>query len=250
MGSNVSRWLGKALLLTVAVAAALITIHFGEGSRGIATFAAFVGATAALWALTGSPFRLPGNEVGAAYLDMPAQPMLKEYYEDAEGRKPRRPEERRARDDAEGRRRRGQVRARCRRCGKSAGHLFELRARAAQPDPVQFVEFMIPLRPDYAVHSITEQARLASGSNVGAFMKMATSVIDGALQGSAKSASSALYRSGTGSVSQIATITAGVIALSNPADIAQFSVNQVLQANSTDGGTPRAALGYVIARSV
>ena len=29
-----------------------------------------------------------------------------------------------------------------------------------------------------------------------------------------------------------------------------MEVNQVLQANATDGGTPRAALGYVIARNV
>jgi hypothetical protein len=253
MGSNVSRWLGKALLLTVAVAAALITIHFGEGSRGIATFAAFVGATAALWALTGSPFRLPGNEVGAAYLDMPAaNAMLKEYYDDqkvenlayqknvALAMVPKN-------TDCE---------------GKyvpvptvyevSQGISATFANAQGNQAPSQFVEFLVPLRPDYSITSITEQARVSSGSNVGAFMKMAKAVYDGALQGSAKSASSALYRSGTGSVSQIATggITAGVIALQNPADIAQFSVNQTLQANSSDGGTPRAALGYVIARNV
>lgn len=51
-------------------------------------------------------------------------------------------------------------------------------------------------------------------------------------------------------MSQIATIgapTTGVIVLSNSSDVVQFEVNMVLQANPTDGGTPRAALGYVIA---
>lgn len=116
--------------------------------------------------------------------------------------------------------------------------------------PPQFAEFLITLRPDYSISTITEQSRVSSGSNVGAFMKMATAVYDGAIQGSAKSASSALFRNGTGSVSQISTIAAGVITLTNPADIAQFSINQTLQANASDGGSPRAALGYVIARNV
>lgn len=116
--------------------------------------------------------------------------------------------------------------------------------------PSQFAEFLITLRPDYSISSITEQARVSSGSNVGAFMKMATAVYDGALQGSAKSASSALFRSGTGSVGQISTIVGGVIGLTNAADIAQFSINQTLQANSSDGGSPVAALGWVIARNV
>ena len=120
----------------------------------------------------------------------------------------------------------------------------------ANQAPSQFAEFLLTLRPDYSISTITEQARVSSGSNVGAFMKMATAVYDGALQGSAKSASSALSRSGTGSVGSISTITAGVITLTNPADIAQFSINQTLQANATDGGSPRAALGYVIARNV
>lgn len=120
----------------------------------------------------------------------------------------------------------------------------------ANQAPPQYAEFLITLRPDYSISSITEQARASSGSNVGAFMKQATQVYDGALQGSAKSASSALFRNGTGSVSTIGAITNGVITLGSAADIAQFSINQTLQANTTDGGTPLAALGYVIARNV
>lgn len=197
------------------------------------------------------PWEQMGADAGAAFMDMAAaQPMLKEYYEGAKvenladqknvalAMMPRD-------TDAEGK---YVTVPTVWEVGQGISSNFALAQLNQTPN--QFVEFMIPLRPDYAVHSITEQARLSSGSNVGAFMKMATSVIDGALQGSAKSASSALYRSGTGSVGAISTIASGVITLTNPADIAQFSVNQVLQANSTDGGSPRAALGYVIARSV
>jgi len=62
------------------------------------------------------------------------------------------------------------------------------------------------------------------------------------------SVASAIFRSGTGSIGQISgSVSSGVITLANSADVVQFEVNMVLQANATDGGTPRAALGYVIA---
>ena len=54
-------------------------------------------------------------------------------------------------------------------------------------------------------------------------------------------------RAGTGSVGAISTITAGVIVLTNPADVNQFSINQTLQANSSDGGSPRAAVSVLAA---
>ena len=187
----------------------------------------------------------------ASYLDMPAaNAMLKEYYDDAKvenlalQKSPALamvPKD----TDAEGK-------------YTTVPTVFEVsqgigatfaNAQANQA-PNQYAEFMVPLRPDYSISTITEQARVSSGSNVGAFMKLATNVVDGALQGSAKSAASALFRSGTGTVGAISSITAGVIVLTNPADIAQFSINQALLANTTDGGTPLAAVGYVIARNV
>ncbi len=116
--------------------------------------------------------------------------------------------------------------------------------------PPQLAEFLVTLRPDYSIATLTEQAMLASDDSKGGFIKMATLTVDAALQGSAKSAASGLFRSGSGSVSQISSITSGVIVLTNPADIAQFAINQTLQANSTDGGSPRAALGWVISRNV
>jgi hypothetical protein len=45
----------------------------------------------------------------------------------------------------------------------------------------------------------------------------------------------------------VTSITTGVIVLTNPGDVVGFEVNQVLQAAATDGGTPRVALGYVVA---
>ncbi len=116
--------------------------------------------------------------------------------------------------------------------------------------PGLLAEFLITLRPDYDVATLAQQAMLASQDDRGGFIDFATMFVDLAIQGASLSASSSMFRAGTGSVGQISSITSGVIILTNPADISQFGIGQTLQANSTDGGTPRAALGYVIARSV
>ncbi len=116
--------------------------------------------------------------------------------------------------------------------------------------PGLLAEFMVPLRPDYDIATLGNQAMLASQDEKGSFIDFAQMFVDLAIQGAANSAASSLFRSGTGSVGAISTITNGVIQLTNPADVSQFGINQTLQANTTDGGTPLAALGYVIARNV
>ncbi len=116
--------------------------------------------------------------------------------------------------------------------------------------PGLLAEFLITLKPDYDVATLANQAMLASQDSKGSFIDFATMYVDLAIQGCANSAASSLFRTGTGSIGQISSVTAGVITLTNPADIGQFGINQTLQANSTDGGSPRAALGYVISRNV
>lgn len=88
---------------------------------------------------------------------------------------------------------------------------------------------------------------LASRTDKMSFLEGAKLVIDGAIRSVTNSLASALFRTGTGTIGKIGTISSGVITLTNAADVVQFEVNQVLQANATDGGSPRAALGYVIA---
>lgn len=111
-------------------------------------------------------------------------------------------------------------------------------------------EPLLPLRRDFGIATIDGLAMEASEGKKNSFLDGTTMAIDLALQGLANSAGSALFRTGTGSIGQISSITAGVIVLTNPADIAQFGLNQTLQFSTTDGGSPVAALGYVIARSV
>lgn len=243
---------GAALAAHVTLAVWLANATYDAGPMGFAIgLLLFFAGSKLIFALLDAPKTHEPASLFAAFLDMPAaNAMLKEYYD---GQKVENvafqknvalammPKD----TDAE---------------GKyvpiptvwevSQGISATFSTAQANQAPPQFAEFLLTLRPDYSIATITEQARVSSGSNVGAFMKMATATIDGALQGSAKSASSALFRNGSGSVSTISTIAAGVITLQNPADIAQFGVNQSLQVAPTDGGSPLAALGYVIARNV
>lgn len=87
---------------------------------------------------------------------------------------------------------------------------------------------------------------LASKTDKMSFLEGSKVLIDGAITSITLSLASALFRSGTGSIGQISSITTGVIVLTDPSSVVQFEVNMVLQANATDGGTPRVALGYVI----
>lgn len=116
--------------------------------------------------------------------------------------------------------------------------------------PQQIAEFLVPLRPVYGLATIANQLAEAAGDKAGSFIDFASQFIDIAIQGAANSVASSQYRSGTGSIGGVSTITAGVILLSNAADVVQFGINQTLQASSTDGGSPRAALGWVVARNV
>lgn len=117
----------------------------------------------------------------------------------------------------------------------------------------QYVEFLMTRKRDYDIATIDNETLEAAMTDKGAFLRTSTALIDGAIRGCTLSAASSLFRSGTGSIGQVSTsvaISTGVITLQSPADVCQFAINQTLQANSSDGGTPRAALGYVIARSL
>ena len=120
----------------------------------------------------------------------------------------------------------------------------------ANQSPGLLAEFLVPLVPDYAIATLGHQAMLASQDDKGGFLDFATLFVDLAITSASSRQSSALFRSGTGTIGKISSISTGVITLTNPADIAQFGINQTLQANSSDGGSPRTALGYVIARDV
>jgi hypothetical protein len=131
--------------------------------------------------------------------------------------------------------------------GVSQGRSSTFSNAQGNQSAVQIESFLLTRISDYSIATIDNQTMLASRTDKMAFLEGSKLVIDGAIRSITNSLSSALFRSGTGSIGQISSIAAGVIQLSNPSDVVQFEINMTLQANATDGGTPRAALGYVIA---
>lgn len=122
-------------------------------------------------------------------------------------------------------------------------------AQANQTAP-QMADFLLTLKPDYALATISNQLLEAGATDKEAFLKPAKLNIDNAIINITNSIASTCFRSGTGSIGQVngSGLSTGVITLADPESVTQFEVNMVLQANATDGGaSPRAALGYVIA---
>lgn len=131
--------------------------------------------------------------------------------------------------------------------GVSQGRSATFSNAQGNQSPVQIQSFLLTRVADYSLATIDNQTMLASRTDKMSFLEGAKLVVDGAFRSITNSLASSLFRSGTGSIGAIGSVSTGVITLSNANDVVQFEVNQTLQANATDGGTPRAALGYVIA---
>lgn len=134
--------------------------------------------------------------------------------------------------------------------GASQGRSTNFTNAQNNQSPVQIQSFLLTRATDYSLGQIDNQTMLAMRTDKMAFLEGAKVVVDGVIRASTLSAASSLFRSGTGSIGQVNTSgwTAGVATLTNATDGTQFERNMVLQANATDGGgSPRSALGYVIA---
>lgn len=130
--------------------------------------------------------------------------------------------------------------------GASQGRSSNFTNAQTNQSPAQIESFFLKRVSDYSIAQIDNQTMLASRTDKMSFLEGSKVLIDGAISSITLSLASAMFRSGTGSIGQVSSITAGAIVLSDVNSIVQFEVNMVLQANATDGGTPRAALGYVI----
>jgi hypothetical protein len=129
------------------------------------------------------------------------------------------------------------------------GRSVDFATAQANASANQFAEFLLTRSKDYAVGYITNELLLAATNDRESFIRSASNIVDGTIQSATASLASAIFRSGTGSIGQIGSISTGVITLADKSQITQFEKNMTLQANATDGGTPRAAVGYVIGRN-
>lgn len=110
------------------------------------------------------------------------------------------------------------------------------------------VEFQIPRRKVYALGTVDNETLKASANDIGAFLDAASFVGDQVMRQAVDFLARSLYGSGTGTIGQVdGSVTSGVINLVDKTSAVHFEVGQVLEASTTDGGTARAAKGYVIA---
>jgi hypothetical protein len=123
-------------------------------------------------------------------------------------------------------------------------------AQANQGSP-SLAEFLVTMKKDYAVAQIENQLIASANGDSKAFLNAVKLHVDGAIKLSTLRIARALFRSGTGSIGRISTISTGLITLTAASDVTNFEVGQVLQCTSgtTDGNTPRVPKGYVIAVS-
>lgn len=132
--------------------------------------------------------------------------------------------------------------------GVSQGRSSTFSNAQGNQSAVQIESFLITRVSDYSIATIDNQTMLASATDKMAFLEGSKVLIDGAIRSITLSLASALFRSGTGSIGQIGSMPgSGVLVLSDPNSVVQFEVNMTIQANATDGGTPRVALGYIVA---
>lgn len=131
--------------------------------------------------------------------------------------------------------------------GASQGRSATFADAQANQSAVELESFLVTRSKDYSIAEIDNETMLSSATDKMSFLEGSQLVIDGAMRSLSNSLSSGLFRSGTGTIGEISSISTGVITLTNAEDVVQFELNQVLNAAASDGATPRAANGYVIA---
>lgn len=110
----------------------------------------------------------------------------------------------------------------------------------AQKTTTVYKDFTLTRVRDYSLASITSEAWMASETNPGSFLRLATNEIDNALDTLKRSVGFSLYGDGSGALGAVTSISSAnpaVITLTNVEDIVKFEVGQLLQARS--GATTR-----------
>ena len=123
--------------------------------------------------------------------------------------------------------------------GNQQGRSATFGNAVAQKTNTQVKAFTLIRASDYSLANIQNEVLEASEGNTDAFMKAATTEIDGAIQSCTRSLAIALNRNGTGTIGQISsgsTVGNPTITLARISDITNFEVGMTVQASSTDGG--------------
>lgn len=128
--------------------------------------------------------------------------------------------------------------------GVSQGRSAAFANAQGNQSAAQIESFLLTRVADYSIATLDNQTMLASKTNHGAFLNGAKIVIDSAIRAITNSAASAVFRSGTGTIGVIGSVsTTGAgpyittITLTDLNSIVQFEKNMYIVASATDGGT-------------
>lgn len=120
----------------------------------------------------------------------------------------------------------------------------------AQKTNSQIKAFTLTRTSDYSLANIQNEVLEASQGDSDAFMRAATTEIDGAIQAATRSLAGAEYRNGTGSIGVIsasATVASTTLLLADINDIVNFEVGMTIAASATDGGANRSGSAVITA---
>lgn len=109
--------------------------------------------------------------------------------------------------------------------------------------------FLLTRATQYALATIDNQTMLASKTDKMSFLEGSKLLVDSAIRSASNAIASSLFRSGTGSLGQIAAYAlvglTATITLTNPGDIVQFEKNMTMIATATDGGATSPDTGVI-----
>lgn len=117
-------------------------------------------------------------------------------------------------------------------------------ANIAAPNVTQFA--LTRVKTGYGLAQLDREAMMAASNDKGAFLKAAKFAVETTTRSVTTKMCSDIFRSGTGSLGAITSISTGLITLTVAQDIVNFDVNMVVRASSGDGSGLRTAPGYVI----
>jgi len=114
----------------------------------------------------------------------------------------------------------------------------------------QLKAFLITRVKRYSIANVDNEVLLASKGNSGAFLEAATLEIDGALHSCARHIAIDLFRTGGGSIGNVAntSLATTTLTLSSVESVTNFEVGMILQLSATDGtGSVKAGQLQIVA---
>lgn len=131
------------------------------------------------------------------------------------------------------------------RVDTAQGRSADLATARANIYAMNLKAFEITRNDYYAVSQIKGNVVASTKGNMNAFVDLVSLSLSDLMLSHTNDLAGQLFRDGSGGIGTISSHSNGALSLTDPDDVTQFSVGQVLQAR-TGTASPHAALGYVI----